>query len=72
MVTNLPIKGGNLKDALSVLKAYKEQHGIEQNYGFLKDPMIVNSIFLKKPKRIEVLGLVISSILLFIHIIRAI
>ena len=39
------------------LRAYKEQHGIEQNFGFLKDPLIVNSLFLKKPERIEALGL---------------
>lgn len=45
--------------AEEVLKAYKEQHGIEQNYGFLKDPLIVNSLFLKKAERIEALGLVL-------------
>ena len=26
---------------------------LEQNFGFLKDPLIVNSLFLKKPERIE-------------------
>jgi transposase len=42
----------------------KAQGGIEQNFGFLKDPVIVNSIFLKKPSRIEVLGLVLLIALL--------
>jgi transposase len=37
---------------------YKSQIGIEKNFSFLKDPVIVNSIFLKKAERIEVLGLV--------------
>jgi len=50
--------------AQALLKLYKEQGGIEQNFGFLKDPVIVNSIFLKKPNRIEVLGLVLLIALL--------
>ena len=36
----------------------------EQNFGFLKDPVIVNSIFLKKSERIEVLGMVLLLSLL--------
>jgi transposase len=47
-----------------LLALYKDQSGIEQNFGFLKDPVIVNSIFLKKPDRIEVLGLVLIIALL--------
>ena len=50
--------------AKSLLKLYKNQSGIEQNFGFLKDPVIINSIFLKKPTRIEVLGLVLLIALL--------
>jgi transposase len=50
--------------AESLLELYKDQSGIEQNFGFLKDPVIVNSIFLKKPSRIEVLGLVLLISLL--------
>ena len=49
---------------VKLLKSYKEQIGVEQNFGFLKDPAIVNSIFLKKPKRIEVLGLILIIALL--------
>ena len=48
----------------ALLELYKNQSGIEQNFGFLKDPVIVNSIFLKKPTRIEVLGLVLLIALL--------
>ena len=50
--------------AKALLDLYKDQSGIEQNFGFLKDPVIVNSIFLKKPSRIEVLGLVLLVALL--------
>ena len=47
-----------------LLRLYKNQIGIEQNFGFLKDPVIVNSIFLKQEKRIEVLGLILLISLL--------
>ena len=50
--------------APELLRLYKDQDGIEKNFGFLKDPAIVNSIFLKKPERIEVLGLVLLIALL--------
>jgi transposase len=58
LLTNVPTTGEMAHRAGDVLRAYKEQHGIEQNFGFLKDPLIVNSLFLKKPERIEALGLV--------------
>ena len=51
----------NSKD---ILESYKDQYGIEQDFGFLKDPVIVNSVFLKKPERIEVLGLILLTSLL--------
>jgi transposase len=47
-----------------LLSLYKSQIGIEKNFSFLKDPVIVNSIFLKKAERIEVLGLVLLVSLL--------
>ena len=53
-----------------VLRAYKAQHGIEQNFGFLKDPLMVNSLFLKKPERIEALGLVLLLALLLWRLIE--
>ncbi len=45
--------------SFELLRLYKEQHSIEQNFGFLKDPLIVNALFLKSPQRIEALGLVL-------------
>jgi transposase len=64
LLTNVPTVGEMAHKARAVLQAYKEQHGIEQNYGFLKDPLIVNSLFLKKPERIEALGLILLLALL--------
>lgn len=50
--------------AYELLRLYKDQDGIERNFSFLKDPVIVNNIFLKKANRIEVLGLVLLISLL--------
>jgi transposase len=64
LLTNVPTAGDLAHSAQDILTIYKEQHGTEQNYGFLKDPVIVNSLFLKKPERIEALGLVLLLALL--------
>ena len=58
LLTNVPTAGEMAHRAGDVLRAYKEQHGIEQNYGCLQAPLIVNSLFLKQPERREALGLV--------------
>ena len=50
--------------AAELLSLYKSQIGIEKNFSFLKDPAIVNSIFLKKAERIEVLCLILLTSLL--------
>ena len=47
-----------------ILRTYKDQYGIENNFGFLKDDQIVNAIFLKLPERIEALGLILLISLL--------
>jgi len=52
------------RTAGDILKIYKEQHGIEKNFGFLKDPLIVNDLFLKKTERIEALGFILVMSLL--------
>src|SRR5207248_5758136 len=64
LLTNVPTAGDMAHSAREILTVYKEQHGTEQHYGFLKDPVIVNSLFLKKPERIEALGLVLLLALL--------
>lgn len=47
-----------------------EQYGIERNFSFLKDPLIVNDMFLKKPVRIEVLGVILLMALLIWDLIE--
>ncbi len=64
LLTNVPAQGQGAMDAPSVLQAYKEQHGVETSFRFLKDPLIVNDLFLKKPQRIEALGMVLMLSLL--------
>jgi transposase len=64
LITNVPKEGPDAMTARELLAAYKDQHYIERNFGFLKDPVIVNSLFLKTPLRIEALGLVLVLSLL--------
>ncbi len=65
LITNVPVKNKEQKwSPANLLRLYKNQDGIEKNFGFLKDPAIINAIFLKKPERIEVLGLVLLLALL--------
>jgi transposase len=59
LLTNAPDDGPGGLSARELLAAYKDQHYIEKNFGFLKDPVIVNSLFLKTPRRIEALGLIL-------------
>jgi len=63
LITNIAKENDDWSGA-DLLSLYKEQNGIEKNFGFLKDPAIVNSIFLKKAERIEVLGLILLISLL--------
>ena len=52
------------KKGIDILRIYKEQDGIERNFAFLKDPLVVNDVFLKTPRRIEAMGLVLVLSLL--------
>ena len=70
LLTHVPTAGAMAHRAGDVLRAYKEQRGIEQNCSFLKDPLIVNSLFLKKPERIEALGLVLLLALLLWRLVE--
>jgi len=46
-------------DGAGLLRTYKGQYGVESDFAFLKDPLIVNDIFLKSPSRIDALGMVL-------------
>ena len=50
--------------ARDCLTNYKGQYGVERNFSFLKEPLIVNDIFLKKPERINALGMIMILSLL--------
>jgi transposase len=64
LLTNVPGEGEAGYRPAQVLASYKEQHGIEKNFGFLKDDAIVNALFLKTPERLEALGLILLISLL--------
>ena len=52
-----------------ILKEYKEQQNVEGGFRFLKDPwFMVDSIFLKLPKRIEALMMVMTLCLLVYNV----
>jgi transposase len=70
LLTKVPTQGEMAHSAAEVLRAYKAQHGVEQNFAFLQDPVIVNSLFLKKPERIEALGLVLLLALLLWRLVE--
>ncbi len=70
LITNRPSEGLDAQNTEELLRTYKAQDGIERNFRFLKDPLIVNNIFLKKPQRIEALGLVLLLSLLVWNLIQ--
>ena len=61
LLTTIPVSE---KSGQDILMLYKEQDGIERNFGFLKDPLVANDVFLKRPHRIEAMGLVLVISLL--------
>ena len=75
LLSNVPGEGEVAHTPEEALAACKEQHGIERNSGFLKDPLAVKDIFLKRPDRIEVLGFILLVSLpvwnLMEHVMRA-
>ena len=46
-------------NAARLLQTYKGQYGVESDFAFLKDPLVVNDLFLKTPSRIDALGMVL-------------
>ena len=71
LITNVPIQDEYQNwTGEELLRLYKEQDGIEKNFGFLKDPAIVNAIFLKKPERVEALGLILLLSLLLWRLVE--
>ena len=70
LLTNRPKTGDEGQSAQPLLETYKDQSGIEHNFGFLKNPLIVNDLFLKKPERIEALGMILVMSLLIWNLMQ--
>ena len=70
LLCNVDREGQKGYSSYDILRTYKDQYGIEQNFGFIKNTPIVNSIFLKKAERIEVLALVLLLSLLIWRLIE--
>jgi len=59
LLSTVPVEGPGAMDGRGLLKAYKGQYGVESDFAFLKDPLVVNDVFLKTPSRIDALGMVL-------------
>jgi len=58
LLSNVPLEGEGAIDGVGLLRTYKGQYGVESDFAFLKDPLVVNDVFLKTPSRIDALGMV--------------
>ncbi len=56
--------------ASHILKEYKAQNNVETSFKFLKDPLFVGPIYLKKPGRVEALAYVLLIALLMFGILE--
>lgn len=56
LLSNVPLEGEGAIDGGGLLRTYKGQYGVESDFAFLKDPLVVNDVFLKTPSRIDALG----------------
>lgn len=70
LLTNVPIDGDNGMDSKKLLLTYKGQYGVESDFAFLKDPIVVNDIFLKKPHRIEALAMILVIALIIYRLME--
>jgi transposase len=68
LITNVPSphkrEGDGAYASRASVHASKEQHGMERSFGFVKDPTIVDSVFLETPERIAAVGLILLTALL--------
>ena len=70
LLTNVPHHGDRGLDAARLLQTYKGQYGVEQDFAFLKDPLVVNDLFLKTPSRIDALGMILIIALLIVRLME--
>lgn len=67
MISNIPKEKLTARE---VLKTYKSQYGVQQNFSFLKEPLIANDTFLKKPPRIDALTFILLVSLMIWKLIQ--
>jgi transposase len=70
MLTNVPDSGEGALDSAGILRTYKGQYGVESDFAFLKDPLVVNDLFLKTPARIDALGMVLIVALMIYRLME--
>jgi transposase len=70
MLTNVPVSGVGSLDSAGILCTYKGQYGVESDFAFLKDPLVVNDLFLKTPARIDALGMVLVVALMIYRLME--
>lgn len=70
LLTNVPCTGAGGLDAARLLQTYKGQYGVEHDFAFLKDPLVVNDLFLKTPSRIDALGMILLIALLIVRLME--
>jgi hypothetical protein len=59
LLTTVPTVGDMAHSARALLSVDQDHHGTEQNSGLLPAPVSVKSLCLKKPERLEALGLIL-------------
>ena len=64
LLPHVPTAGDMAHSARALLTVSQDQHGTEQNDGLLQAPVMVNRLCLKKPERLEALGLIFLLALL--------
>ena len=69
LITNIPESEKSNKE---ILQDYKKQKVIETNFEELKKPLMISTIFLKKPERIEALMMLLHISLLIRVLMRVI
>ena len=66
----IPKTGSDSLDCEGVLRTYKGQYSIESDFAFLKDPLIVNDLFIKTPSRIDALGMILIIALMIYRLME--
>ena len=70
LISNIQEEGADSLNSERLLRVYKGQYGVESDFGFLKDPLIVNDTFLKRPDRIDALGMILIIALLICRLME--